>query len=118
MLGYYWFESTSSCYMVSTNHTTFESAHQHCKSDKGDLVSVHSDLENILLNGLIMKRLEDENVLEEEEKFWIGLKTQNKEYIWTDGSPIDFHDWWPRTPDYTRSKDWVLVSAHFLEKEY
>lgn len=111
---YWWMESVQSCYRVSLSPAKYEEATHICQSDNGNLLSVHSNLENILINGLIMMIYGDNGLVESKPPFWIGLRTENRKFVWTDGSEVDFFDA-SRVPKLTGFNETFAVSCQTFQ---
>uniref|UniRef100_A0A8C9Z882 C-type lectin domain-containing protein n=1 Tax=Sander lucioperca TaxID=283035 RepID=A0A8C9Z882_SANLU len=64
-------------------------AQNFCKSDGGNLASVHSEEEHVFLRDYIRK------VTGENKKTWMGGfdSVQEGEWMWSDGSTFDYKHW-------------------------
>ncbi|XP_077423709.1 lithostathine-1-alpha-like [Vanacampus margaritifer] len=74
------------CYLYEDEGRTFADAESVCNILGGNLVSIHSDLENAFVVELIRAGVNDVGVA------WIGLNDaiEDDDFIWTDGSDNDF----------------------------
>ncbi|XP_054627569.1 snaclec coagulation factor IX-binding protein subunit A-like [Dunckerocampus dactyliophorus] len=79
-----WTQLNDHCYIFHEERKTFADAEHTCKFLGGNLVSIHSDLENEVVLELLREA--------DEEHAWIGLHNaiKKEDYIWTDGSDVDF----------------------------
>ena len=68
------------------------SAAQHyCNTQKADLVSIHSELENNFISYQLNKK---------KQRFWIGAQRKtNRSWLWTDGSSFDYENFFPGKPE-------------------
>nr|BAX73923.1 C-type lectin [Hippocampus abdominalis] len=76
------------CYVYEDEARTFSDAEAVCNILGGNLVSIHNDLENAVVQQLIVA---GEN---NDEVSWIGLhdSIEVDDYIWTDGTVEDFRN--------------------------
>ncbi|XP_051916286.1 lithostathine-1-beta-like isoform X2 [Hippocampus zosterae] len=74
------------CYVYQEEQRTFADAEAVCNILGGNLVSIHSGLENAVVQQLIVAGTNNDN------EAWIGLHDSilNDDYIWTDGTVADF----------------------------
>ncbi|XP_038573590.1 macrophage mannose receptor 1-like [Micropterus salmoides] len=68
--------------LFSSNKRTWYEARDYCRAIGGDLLSIHSDAELLVMP----KR---------HETVWIGLSAPDPVtgYVWSDGSPVNFQHW-------------------------
>ncbi|KIH61363.1 lectin C-type domain protein [Ancylostoma duodenale] len=79
---------------LSSDAKTFLEAEEICKTKKGHLASIHSDEENEFVGTFIKKGA---------EKVWLGMAIdQDKNMTWTDGSAVDFVNWFYVNADGTK----------------
>ncbi|XP_019743746.1 snaclec 3-like [Hippocampus comes] len=80
-----WTQLDCNCYIYQNEERTFADAESVCNILGGNLVSIHSALENIAVQELA-KAGGNDNVT------WIGFNDaiQNDNFIWTDGTLNDF----------------------------
>ncbi|XP_077423723.1 lithostathine-1-beta-like [Vanacampus margaritifer] len=80
-----WTQLDCYCYVYEDEERTFADAESVCNILGGNLVSIHSDLENAFILELIRAGDNDDEV-------WIGLHdaVADTDFIWTDGSDNDF----------------------------
>ncbi|XP_069032717.1 hepatic lectin-like isoform X2 [Embiotoca jacksoni] len=93
-----WEHHGGQCYYFSINKLTWQVSRQECIFEGGDLVKIDSRDEQEFL----ARRLRDQ-MMEPEDKFWIGLTDSKEEgrWLWVDGSPLDtsLTFWYKREPD-------------------
>ena len=79
------------CYISMNTRSTWESAEKSCVEWGGHLASIHSDLENYVVNSIRDTR----------DFTWIGLSdtATNGVYVWTDGTEFDYNNFNPSQPD-------------------
>jgi len=83
-------------YYVIKGRLFWDGALAACRDSGGDLASIHSAEENEFLNSICNT-----------DKCWIGLNDWDNEgeYVWSDGSDLDFLYWGVGEPDNT---EWDL----------
>ncbi|CAJ0923490.1 unnamed protein product, partial [Mesorhabditis belari] len=87
--GWSYLAKTASWYKAFDQNMRFDEAVAYCASQKGHLVTIHSQEENDFVRKL-------GKTVTSDWVFWIGLKRNwNKEnaFEWTDGSSVDFTNW-------------------------
>jgi len=80
-----WSEFGQHCYRLSTFDMPWTSAPLECQlvDEAATMASVHSQVENALLDSLLEGR-----------RAWIGLaRDAGGEFVWQDGSPVDYLYW-------------------------
>ena len=88
-----WMKFSGNCYQFNSEKLSWQAAQHQCSTQKADLVSIHSELEN---------NFTSRQVNPKSQRFWIGSarKTdQSTEWTWTDGSSFDYHKFCPGKPD-------------------
>jgi hypothetical protein len=80
-------------YSLCFEPVTWEQARQACQDRGQDLASIH-DMHTF--EHLTVAFIERAGI----EMSWIGLNDRNVEgeFVWTDGSPVDFENWGPESP--------------------
>ncbi|CAJ0949728.1 unnamed protein product, partial [Mesorhabditis belari] len=104
--GWLYLAKTASWYKVFGEWKTFDNAEADCASRKGHLVTIHSQEEN----DFVQKLARTVHLI---TLFWIGLKrnpNQENAFESTDGSSVDFTNWFPGEPDSDTHA--VLGSSH------
>ncbi|XP_019712631.1 lithostathine-1-alpha-like [Hippocampus comes] len=83
------------CYVYEDEPRTFADAEAVCNILGGNLVSIHSDLENAVVQQLILAGTNDD------DEAWIGLHDTilDGDYIWTDGTVEDFRNFGSGQPN-------------------
>lgn len=89
----FWFHFNGSCYKYVVKKLTWAKAELNCVSQAANLVSIQSLQENTFVMALI-KNFEGQHT-------WIGLADgqEEKALMWSDGSPLNFGDWFPGEPN-------------------
>ncbi|XP_070621386.1 layilin [Erythrolamprus reginae] len=91
----------------------FQDALQTCRSDGGDLVSIESEPEQMLVEKMIQSYSTSDG------DFWIGLRREEEPengtqcpslYTWTDGSSSSFRNWYADEPSC--ASEWCVVMYH------
>ncbi|XP_068437484.1 alpha-N-acetylgalactosamine-specific lectin-like [Clinocottus analis] len=91
----FWTSFNNHCYKYVSNRMTWADAEIHCVSMRAHLASIHSLPEQRFVNALI--RSHDITM----GFTWIGLSDTLKAgtWLWTDGSMVDYRDWYAGQPD-------------------
>jgi hypothetical protein len=87
---------------------TWEQASSACQSEGRELASIHDMHTLEHLNFAMAERIGMEH-------FWIGLNDRQDEgqFVWTDGSPLDFEHWGPESPKpWGEHEDCVFSAFH------
>ncbi|XP_051937142.1 galactose-specific lectin nattectin-like [Hippocampus zosterae] len=92
-----WTRLDNRCLIFQNEELNFALAETVCNMLGGNLVSIHSDLENQVVRQLILAGAGSFQLS------WIGLHDRVEEgaFLWTDGSNFDFDDWGPGRPRTT-----------------
>ncbi|CAI5451626.1 unnamed protein product [Caenorhabditis angaria] len=94
--GWTYLQTTDSCYHVYHN-LKWQDAEAACVLLDAHLASIHSLIENTLVNNLAACGVKEGNP---KDLAWIGLhQTNGKDWVWTDGTPTDYLNWAPKQPD-------------------
>ncbi|XP_074858195.1 lymphocyte antigen 75 isoform X2 [Carettochelys insculpta] len=82
-----WLPYSGFCYMVMNNQASWDMAHQSCRANESDLISIHSlaDVE------LVVTKLHNET----KEEIWMGFRNEDTPALfkWSDGSKVVFTYW-------------------------
>ncbi|VDK48248.1 unnamed protein product [Cylicostephanus goldi] len=88
---------------------TFFDAEGKCKDAGGHLTSIHSPEENLFVAGLAKSGY---SITDYPKGTWIGLARADylnsnwtAEWIWTDGTKVDFLAWAPNRPSKSADKE-------------
>ena len=70
--------------VLANNYTDVEDCRLDCQSAGGDIASIHSDIENRVVQSLMKENL-----------VWIGgrIEKVNGTFEWVDGTPWNYDDW-------------------------
>lgn len=76
------------CYsaVVVRERKTWEEALKHCREHHGDLASVGSDTEMLLVQKELAKATTTQYV-------WVGLHFMAGRWLWVDGEPVEYESW-------------------------
>ncbi|KAM9829860.1 ladderlectin-like [Syngnathus typhle] len=101
-----WTQLDCFCYIYEDERRTFADAESVCNILGGNLVSIHSDLENALLFELFKAG-------PSAGAMWIGLTDAvlETDYMWTDGSNVDFDNFPEGFTDEDQNDCAVIVSG-------
>ena len=93
------------CYVSVNTVTNWQTAEDTCVEWGGHLVSIHSDVENYVVNSI-----RDTN-----DFTWIGLSDTDTDgtYVWTDGSPFDYDNFHPNQPSSSNGES----CFHFFNED-
>ncbi|GAA6217976.1 lactose-binding lectin l-2-like [Lates japonicus] len=85
----FWFSFNGRCYKYFSTHLTWADAELNCRSERANLVSIHSLQEQNFVKDLIR------NFDNAEGRTWIGLSDIHKEgrWMWSDGCVVKFTFW-------------------------
>ncbi|XP_061157927.1 lactose-binding lectin l-2-like [Syngnathus typhle] len=91
-----WTRLDCRCFIFQGEERTFADSESICNILGGNLVSIHSDLENAVVSELVSR----EGVT---GGFWVGFHDaiEADTFIWTDGTDVDFENFqsWPAEPN-------------------
>ncbi|XP_037336073.1 C-type isolectin Sp-CL4-like [Pungitius pungitius] len=93
------------CAKYFTTPKAFKDADAHCKASGSELVSAHNDDQ--------LRRVVCITILADSERkpFWIGAKRSGEGFVYTDGSKVDYSQWFPGQPDnFSGQEDCVEVN--------
>ncbi|XP_030278852.1 galactose-specific lectin nattectin-like [Sparus aurata] len=96
-----WTRIGSRCFTVQRRSLTMVDAELNCIRLGGNLASIHSYREHILIRGLIRRGLHFH------ARVWIGLTdaVQEGKWLWTDGSRFVFSRWGSGEPNNDRGRE-------------
>ncbi|XP_035375925.1 macrophage mannose receptor 1-like [Electrophorus electricus] len=104
-----WVKFEEKCYKIGLDQKTWTEARSYCRSQGGDLASIHSRLHQAFLTS----RMNDNTL-----NLWLGFNNLAvRRFRWTDGSPVSFTYWANREPagDMQFMGDWRHFSLSFME---
>ncbi|CAJ0601321.1 unnamed protein product [Cylicocyclus nassatus] len=100
--GWAYLDETDACYKTFY-WETFNNAESLCRNFGAHLTSIHSANENQFVAGLAQSGLEWPLGSGAKHATWIGLvradDLNNKDWLWTDGTKVEFLAWAPSQPD-------------------
>ncbi|XP_061780277.1 galactose-specific lectin nattectin-like isoform X2 [Nerophis lumbriciformis] len=101
-----WTQLDNRCFIFKNERVDFITAETTCIILGGNLVSIHSNLENELVRQLIF------DVTGRNTRTWIGFTDAVEEgsFIWTDGSVVDFTDWANNRPNNNGNQNCVNIN--------
>ncbi|KAJ8038616.1 Macrophage mannose receptor 1 [Holothuria leucospilota] len=87
-----WFRYSDFCFFVDTTKRIFRDAKRACRTRGGELASIHSEEEQSFVYSILR---------EDVQSYFIGLTfdTQTQTWNYTDGTTLDFTNWYPTMPD-------------------
>jgi hypothetical protein len=96
------FSPNPDCYDLTSFTTDWVSARNYCSESGGYLVSIRNATENEFVRQLALSECETNN-------FFIGLSDElvEGEFVWADGSPLNYTNWSPGEPSDTEGEDYV-----------
>ncbi|XP_053190401.1 ladderlectin-like [Scomber japonicus] len=110
----FWYSFNSRCYKYVATSVTWADAEFHCRSQKANLVSIHSMAEEKFVKSLI------KNYDYSEPGVWIGFHDLYKEgrWIWSDGSALDFSHWRAHQPDNYKGYEHCAINKYSTAHEW
>ncbi|XP_061896888.1 galactose-specific lectin nattectin-like [Entelurus aequoreus] len=101
-----WTQLDMRCFIFQNERVDFITAETTCIILGGNLVSIHSNLENELVRQLIF------DVTGQNTRTWIGFTDAIREgsFIWTDGSVVDFTDWANNRPSSNGNRNCANIN--------
>uniref|UniRef100_A0A914EQ54 C-type lectin domain-containing protein n=1 Tax=Acrobeloides nanus TaxID=290746 RepID=A0A914EQ54_9BILA len=98
-LDYIYYGLTGYCYKFYDNSITWSNSELKCNTDGGHLVSIHSYQESVFI---------EDNVVSNAYA-WIGLNFTNNQWVWSDGTQVDYTKWYPGTPYNITSQSCTII---------
>ncbi|XP_049591453.1 ladderlectin [Syngnathus scovelli] len=101
-----WTQLDTRCFIFQNEPFRFRTAETICNILGGNLVSIHNELENEVVRQVILAGAGSF------ERSWIGLydRIEDGDYLWTDGSEVDFFDWATNRPTMNANQDCVEIN--------
>ncbi|XP_061750231.1 galactose-specific lectin nattectin-like [Nerophis ophidion] len=101
-----WTQLNERCFIYDDHDFNFLTAETVCIILGGNLVSIHSTMENTLVRQLIFQRTGENNPT------WIGFTDAVVEdsFIWTDGSIVDFTNFGNNRPNNNGNQDCAIIN--------
>ncbi|XP_035537330.1 lactose-binding lectin l-2-like [Morone saxatilis] len=97
----FWWSFNGRCYKYVATRMSWADAELHCRSQRANLVAIHSLQEHNFVNSLI------KNFDPAQQWTWIGLSDIHKEgrWMWSDGSALDFVLWRKGEPNNHKGRE-------------
>ncbi|XP_071511499.1 alpha-N-acetylgalactosamine-specific lectin-like [Diadema antillarum] len=104
-----WMQHGSYCYRIIGTPANWQDAGTGCRNYGAELVSIHSEEENIFVYDLWRMQNRSPNT-----GFWIGLNDISYEntFFWSDGTTVDYLRWAPGEPNNYRDQDCIQPILH------
>ncbi|XP_037118790.1 ladderlectin-like [Syngnathus acus] len=101
-----WIQLDTRCFIFQNEPLNFRLAETVCNILGGNLVSIHNQLENEVVRHVILAGAGSF------ARTWIGLydRIMDGDYLWTDGSEVDFFDWANNRPTMNANQDCVEIN--------
>uniref|UniRef100_A0A8C1HE91 C-type lectin domain-containing protein n=1 Tax=Cyprinus carpio carpio TaxID=630221 RepID=A0A8C1HE91_CYPCA len=80
------------CYKFFSQSTSWITAERNCIEEHANLASVHNELENNFLIGLLPSTT---------TRCWLGVQdaVEEGQWLWSDGTPYDYSNWCSNEPN-------------------
>ncbi|XP_068432139.1 snaclec coagulation factor IX-binding protein subunit A-like [Clinocottus analis] len=109
---YSWTSFENHCYKYVNNPMTWIDAQRHCESQKANLVSISNPLEHDFVNMLINDIGNPQTVT------WIGLNFLTGEWLWSDGSAVNYVNWNQGEPNNMGGNEYCVETNYDYEKKW
>ena len=105
----HWIYFKGYCYRKVSSCDSWSNGQSICATLGANLPSVHSQEENVFLQNV-----------HNGENGWLGLSDINSEgtFLWSDGSPFDFHYWATHQPNNFHNEDCVHSLGLLKDHKY
>ncbi|XP_046374981.1 perlucin-like protein [Haliotis rufescens] len=83
------------CYLFAMTKANWLTVRENCLTENADLVSINTvDEDDFLLN-----EIEQHYTTRRRDSYYIGMVYDEGEYIWMDGTVVDYRNWARREPN-------------------
>jgi len=92
--------------VIKDKMRTWVEAKSLCQQDGAELVSIRNDKEWQFVKGIL-----DTSFSKHADSIWLGgsFETTKGFWVWTDGSPVTYSDWYVSNPDGGTSQNCLMV---------
>ncbi|XP_028988444.1 macrophage mannose receptor 1-like [Betta splendens] len=101
-----WLEWNGAQYYINSASMAMEDARRYCQQRHGDLVTIHSEAENVFL----WKQVSKNHGL-----YWLGLNVDlDGSSGWMNGDPVVFERWDENQPDFKHNDENCAAMTNFM----
>jgi len=109
-------ERGASCYFFSTDIKYWEEARQICNLKNGALLKIDDSNENAFIIQQLQSMMSSGKIPGDVWGYYMGASLNGaKQWVWTDGSPLNYHDWAPGEPDFPNDQPYgfIFLPGHY-----